>query len=182
MPITRGAWVASVIFNDPPKPPPDDVPDLKSDDKTLQKEGLTVREKFKQHSSDPKCVSCHNKIDPFGFALENYDAIGKWRIVDTDSSSPIDSSGALPDGTAFVGPAALKQVLLENRQYDVVMTVIDKLLTYSLGRGIDHTDAPAMRKIMRDSAPSEFRLSSIIKAIIESTPFQMRRAPSHVDL
>ena len=143
---------------------------------------MSMRDQMEQHRANPVCASCHKVMDPLGFALENYDAIGKWRTVDTDSSSPIDSSGALPDGTAFVGPAALKQVLLENRQYDVVMTVIDKLLTYSLGRGIDHTDAPAMRNIMRESAPNEYRLSSIIKAIIESTPFQMRRAPSHVDL
>jgi hypothetical protein len=179
-PTIRGKWILENILGAPPPPPPANVPGLR--DKNDEGKVMSMRDQMEQHRANPVCASCHKVMDPLGFALENYDAIGKWRIVDTDSSSPIDSSGALPDGTAFVGPAALKQVLLENRQYDVVMTVIDKLLTYSLGRGIDHTDAPAMRKIMRDSAPSEFRLSSIIKAIIESTPFQMRRAPSHVDL
>ena len=121
-------------------------------------------------------------MDPLGFALENYDATGKWRTVDAASKSTIDSSGALPDGTPFEGLGGLKQVLVEERQYDFVMNVIEKLLTYALGRGIEHTDAPAMRKIMKQSEQNNYQLSSIILGIIESMPFQMRRAPGHDDI
>jgi len=179
-PTIRGKWILENILGAPPPPPPPNVPGLRDTNDAGQV--LTMREQMEQHRGNPVCASCHKVMDPLGFALENYDAIGKWRTIDAASRSPIDSSGALPDGTAFEGPAALRQVLLEKRQHDFLMTVIEKMLTYSLGRGIEHTDAPAMREIMRKTAPSEYRMSSLIKAIIESTPFQMRSAPGHVDI
>jgi hypothetical protein len=179
-PTIRGKWILENILGAPPPPPPANVPGLR--DKNDAGKVLTMREQMEQHRANPVCASCHKVMDPLGFALENYDAIGKWRTVDAASNSPIDPTGALPDGTAFSGPSGLREVLTEKRSYDFIMTVIEKLLTYSLGRGIEYIDAPAMREIMEQSAPDEYRLSSIIKAIIESTPFQMRRVPSNADL
>jgi hypothetical protein len=121
-------------------------------------------------------------MDPLGFALENYDAIGKWRTVDGDSAAAIDASGALPDGTTFEGPLELKQVLMEKRQYDFVFTVIEKMLTYALGREILHTDAPVIRSVMEETASEQHSLSSMILAIVNSTPFQSRRAPNRDDI
>lgn len=178
-PTIRGKWILENILGAPPPPPPPNVPGLRAtnDDGKV----LNMREQMEQHRANPVCASCHKVMDPLGFALENYDAIGTWRTIDAASHSLIDATGALPDGTEFAGPDGLRQALLEKRRYDFVMTVIEKMLTYSLGRGIDHADAPAMRTIMRESASSDYRLSSIIRSVIQSTPFQMRRAPDNVD-
>lgn len=179
-PTIRGKWILQNILGAPPPPPPANIPALR----VTNDEGkvLNMRQQMEQHRANPVCASCHKVMDPLGFALENYDAIGTWRTIDAASKAPIDASGSLPDGTPFIGLAGLKEVLLEKRQYDFVMTAIERMLTYSLGRGIDHQDAPAMRAIMRQSEPDNYRLSSIILAIIESMPFQMRRAPSHDDI
>ena len=179
-PTIRGKWILDNILAAPPPPPPAFVPGLR--DKNDEGKVLNMRQQMEQHRANPVCAACHKVMDPLGFALENYDAIGSWRTIDAASNSPIDASGALPDGTLFEGPAGLREVLLEKRQYDFIMNVIEKLLTYSLGRGVEFTDAPAMREIMRKSLSNDYRFSSIIKAIIESTPFQMRRAPNHADL
>jgi hypothetical protein len=112
-------------------------------------------------------------MDPLGFALENFDAIGKWRATGLDGE-PIDASGTLPDGSAFVGPAELRDLLLSRRE-EFVSTATEKLLTYALGRGLEYYDAPAVRAIMRDAAPNDYRWSSIILGIAKSAPFQMRR-------
>jgi hypothetical protein len=179
-PTIRGKWVLENILGAPPPPPPANVPGLREEND--QGQVLNMRQQMEQHRANPVCASCHKVMDPLGFALENYDAIGKWRSIDAASHSAIDSSGALPDGTPFVGPVELRRVLIENRQEDFVLTTIEKLLTYALGRGIDHRDAPVMRTIMRQSAPDDYRLSSMIMAIVESTPFQMRTARSHDDI
>jgi len=127
------------------------------------------------------CASCHKVMDPLGFALENFDAIGKWRTLDAASNSTIDASGSLPDGTTFEGFEGLREVLLEKRRDDFVLTVVEKLLTYALGRELEHTDVPAMRTIMKETAP-DYQLSTMIKSIINSTPFLMRRTPTHDDI
>jgi len=179
-PTIRGKWILQNILGAPPPPPPANIPALRN----TNDEGkvLNMRQQMEQHRANPVCATCHKVMDPLGFALENYDAIGTWRTIDTASKESIDASGALPDGTPFIGLAGLKEVLLEKRQYDFIMTAIERMLTYSLGRGIDHQDAPAMRAIMRQSEPDNYRLSSIIMAVIQSMPFQMRRAPSHDDI
>ncbi|MDH3533002.1 MAG: DUF1592 domain-containing protein, partial [Gammaproteobacteria bacterium] len=179
-PTIRGKWVLENILGAPPPPPPPNVPGLR--DRNDAGKVLTMRAQMEQHRANPVCAGCHKAMDPLGFALENYDAIGKWRTIDAASRSPIDASGALPDGTPFEGLGGLREALLEKRRYDFVMTVIEKMLTYALGRGIDHADAPAMRAVMQRAAPDNYRMSSIIQAIIESTPFQMRSVPSHVDI
>jgi len=177
-PVIRGKWVLENILGAPPPAPPADVPGLR--DKNDDGKVLTMREQMEQHRANPVCASCHKVMDPLGFALENYDAIGKWRTIDAASSSPIDATGSLPDGASFEGPSGLREVLLAKRQDDFILTVIEKLLTYALGREIRHTDAPVIRKIMRETEADEHRLSSIILSIIESAPFQMRRLSNHV--
>ena len=179
-PTIRGKWILENILSAPPPPPPPNVPSLRQEND----EGkiLNMRQQMELHRANPVCASCHKPMDPLGFALENYDAIGKWRTVDAASGSAIDASGTLPDGTPFVGLAELREVLIEKRQQDFILTAIEKMLTYALGRGIDHNDAPIMRSVMRESAPDDYRLSSIIMAIVKSTPFQMRRMPSRDDV
>jgi mono/diheme cytochrome c family protein len=173
-PTIRGKWILENILGAPPPPPPADIPALR--EKNEEGKVLNMRQQMEQHRANPVCASCHKAMDPLGFALENYDAIGNWRTMDAASGTPIDTSGVLPDGTEFNGLDGLRKALLEKRQEDFILTTIEKLLTYALGRGIDYHDAPVMRDIMHQSAPNEYRLSSMIKAIVESTPFKTRRA------
>jgi hypothetical protein len=171
-PVLRGKWILENILGTPPPPPPPDIPELierSSDGKVLP-----MRERMAQHRDNPVCASCHGQMDPLGLALENFDAIGRWRVVD-ESDTPIDASGTLPDRTGFQGPAELRKVLM-GRADDFVVTLTDKLLTYALGRGLEYYDAPAVRHIKRESARTNYRFASLIMAIVESTPFQMRQA------
>ena len=128
---------------------------------------------MEQHRDNPSCMICHARMDPLGFALENFDGIGGWRT--TDANVPIDASGVLPDGTSFEGPAGLRQVLL-SRSEEFVTNVTKKLLTYALGRGAEYYDAPAIRRIVREAAADDYRWSSLIMGVVKSTPFQMRRS------
>jgi mono/diheme cytochrome c family protein len=172
-PTIRGKWLLENIFGAPPPPPPPNVPSLQEEEGSGGKV-LTMRERLEHHRANPVCAACHNRMDPLGFALENFDALGKWRTVEGDT--PIDSSGQLPDGTRFQGPAELREILLARRE-QFVITVTEKLLTYALGRGLEHYDQPVVRKIVRDSASNGYRWSSLIVGIVNSTPFQMRRSP-----
>jgi hypothetical protein len=179
-PVIRGKWILENILGAPPPPPPPNVPSLRQENE--EGKVLNMREQMEQHRANPVCASCHKVMDPLGFALENYDAIGNWRTIDAASGSPIDASGTLPDGTPFVGLRELREVLIAKRQEDFVLTTIEKLLTYALGREITYQDAPVMRSIMQQSAPDDYRLSSIIMAVVESAPFQMRRVPDRDDV
>jgi len=125
------------------------------------------------HRANPTCAACHARMDPIGFALENYDGVGKWR--DKDAGSPIDVSGKLPGGVQFEGAPGLKKILVSNYRDQFEDTVTEKLLTYALGRGLEYYDRPAVRSIMRQAARDNFRISALIGAIVKSTPFQMRR-------
>lgn len=176
-PTIRGKWILENILGSPPPPPPANVPGLRAENDDGKM--LNMRQQMEQHRANPICASCHKAMDPLGFALENYDAIGTWRTVDAASGSPIDASGALPDGTPFTGLAELREVLVANRSEDFILTTIERIMTYALGRGIDHRDGPVMRAVMREAEPDDYRLSSIITAIVQSTPFQMRRIPNH---
>jgi hypothetical protein len=169
-PTIRGKWLLENILGAPPPPPPPNVPSLKPKDD--QGKVLSVRESLEAHRANPVCASCHARMDPLGFALENFDAVGKWRTV--DAGTTIDSSGALPDGTKFNGPGELRKILLR-RPEEFVTTVTERLLTYALGRGVEYYDQPAIRKIVREAAPSEHRWSALVVGIVNSTPFQMRR-------
>jgi mono/diheme cytochrome c family protein len=170
-PVTRGKWVLENLLGTPPPPPPPNVPFLK--EQGAGDKILTMRERMEQHRANPICASCHKLMDPLGFALENFDGIGKWRTA--EGGTPIDSSGILPDGTPFQGPAELRKALLTKRE-GFVTTVTEKLLTYALGRGLEYYDAPAVRKITREAAPQDYRWSSLILGIVGSTPFQQRRS------
>ncbi|MGY8813814.1 MAG: DUF1592 domain-containing protein [Gammaproteobacteria bacterium] len=179
-PTIRGKWILENILGAPPPPPPANVPGLR--DKNDAGVILTMRERMEQHRENPVCASCHKVMDPLGFALENYDAIGKWRTTDSASSAAIDSTGALPDGTAFEGPVGLRSVLMEKRQNDFIFTTVEKLMTYALGREIMHTDAPIIRSIIKETKPDEHSLSSLIMSVINSTPYQMRRVSNRDDI
>jgi hypothetical protein len=135
----------------------------------------TVRARMEEHRRNAVCASCHVRMDPLGFALENFDAIGRWR--GRSDGVPIDSSGVLPDGTAFEGVPGLRTLLVSHRQ-EFLQTVSQKLLTYAIGRSPEYYDMPAIRKIQRESAAQDYRWSAVILAVIQSTPFQMRRAES----
>ncbi len=137
---------------------------------------LSMRERMVQHRTNPVCATCHTMMDPLGLALEHFDAIGRWRDK-SESNEPIDASGTMPDGTSFNGPRELRQALLGNPDR-FVATFTEKLLTYALGRGLTHYDAPAVRAVTRMAAQHEYRLSSVVMGIVTSPSFQMRRSPS----
>jgi len=170
-PTIRGKWVLQQVLGTPPPPPPPNVPSLKDDVTT---KNLTMRQRMELHRSNPTCAACHRMMDPLGFALENFDGLGQWRNTVGYGTEKIDSSGALPDGTTFDGPAGLRDVLMTKKGM-FVETFTEQFLTYALGRGVEQYDHPVLRKITREAASDNYRWSSIILGIVNSTPFQMRR-------
>jgi len=170
-PTIRGKWVLQQVLGTPPPPPPPNVPSLKDDQTT---KNLTMRQRMELHRSNPTCAACHRMMDPLGFALENFDGLGQWRETVGYGTDKIDSSGALPDGTTFDGPAGLRNVLMTKKDM-FVETFTEQFLTYALGRGVEQYDHPVLRKITREAASDNHRWSSIILGIVNSTPFQMRR-------
>ena len=172
-PVLRGKWLLENIFGTPPPPPPADVPALP--ERGADGEHATVRERLEAHRRSPACAGCHASIDPLGFTLESFDATGAWRAV--DEGAAIDPSAVLPDGTRIAGLAGLRE-LLHDRREQFVRTVTEKLLTYALGRGIEHYDMPAVRGIVREAAENDYRWSAIVLGIARSAPFQMRSSQS----
>jgi hypothetical protein len=181
-PVLRGKWVLDNILGMSPPPPPANVPPLEESEHTSR---MTMRQRMELHRANPTCAGCHARMDPIGFALDNFDAIGKWRndesVMSWDldgvkiTSVPIDASGRLPDGTKFKGVVELRKILLSNPE-QFATTLTEKLLTYSLGRGVEYYDQPSIRKIVRGSASSNYRWSALIQGIVKSSPFQMRAA------
>jgi hypothetical protein len=169
-PVIRGKWILNNVLGAPPPDPPADVPAL-SEQRT-QTRAPTMRERMAQHRNNPMCSNCHTMIDPAGFALENFDATGRWRIVD-ESFNPIDATGALPDGRKFDGVAELRAALAA-RPERFVNTLTEKLLTYALGRGLEYYDMPAVRTILKDAAPDGYRMHAIVAGVVRSYPFQFR--------
>ena len=167
-PVIRGKWILENILGTPVPPPPDNVPALK--DNTVAA-SLSVRERLAQHRANPACASCHDIMDPVGFSLENFDAVGRWREM--EEGKLVDASGGLPYGDPYTGVGGLEQGLLARPEL-FVSTMTEKLLTYAIGRGIEPHDTPAIRKIVRDVSENDFRFSSLILGIVNSTPFQMR--------
>jgi len=171
--VLRGKWILDNLLAAPPPPPPPDIPALqsKSDGKALN-----AREQLALHSEDPACASCHSKMDPLGLALEKYDAVGKFRLM--DAGRPIDVSATMPNGKMFEGLYGLQSVLLERKE-QFANAFTQRLLTYALGRGLEASDQPKVRAIVRSAAQDDYRIRSIIAAIITSEPFNYRRAPIH---
>ncbi len=170
-------------MGNPPAPPPANVPELKSNNNVNGKV-LSMRERMAIHRENPVCASCHAVIEPTGFALENFDAVGVWRDVDntpavpwvrTEGSAAIDASGKLPDGTMFNGPTELRMALLTKPER-FVTTITEKLMIYALGRGVEYYDLPVIRSIVHDSERNNYRFSTIVLDIVNSQPFQMRRS------
>jgi hypothetical protein len=169
-PVIRGKWVLENLLGTPPPPPLPDVPALK--DNTVAAT-LSVRERLAEHRANAACASCHNMMDPVGFSLENFDAVGRWRTL--EDGKPVDASGGLPDGSKFAGVSGLESGLL-NRPDVFAVTLTEKLMTFALGRGVEYYDGPAIRKIVREAQAADYRFSSIILGITKSTPFTMRKA------
>ena len=173
-PVLRGKWVLENLLGAPPPEPPPDVPTL--EEESADGEKLSMRQAMVQHRENPACAVCHSAMDPIGFSLENFDAVGAWRET-SEAGTPIDSSGTLPGGISFDGPTGLRDLLLD-RPADFVGTATEKLMGYALGRGLEYYDAPTGRQIVRDAAGDDYRWSSIILGIVKSTAFQMRRSDS----
>lgn len=169
-PVKRGRWVLEQVLGSPPPPPPPDVPELEEDhDATI---GTTLRERLEQHREDPACANCHAKMDPIGFALENYNAIGAFRTKEGELK--IDTTAELPDGTAFDGIADLKQILKDRKQ-QFVRCLTEKMLTYALGRGLEYYDRPTVDRIVAELEAEGYRSSVLITEIVKSDPFRLRR-------
>jgi hypothetical protein len=164
----RGRWLLANMLGAPPPPPPPDIPALQEAGHEGQPRSL--RERMEMHRKNPVCSSCHQRMDPLGFALENFDAVGKWRTVSDDA--PIDPSASFPDGTRFEGIAGLRTLLVSHKE-DFGRTLTGKLLAFAIGRGLDHHDMPVIRRIVRDAAPADYSWSSIVTGIVKSTPFSM---------
>ena len=171
--VGRGKWILEHLLGAPPPPPPPNVSTALPDN-TPGGKVVSMRERMAQHRANAVCANCHARMDPLGFALENFDATGQWRTQ--EGYQPIDASAVLSDGTTFDGPAGLRTWLISHPE-QIVTTATEKLLTYALGRGVEYYDAPAVRTITRRAARSNYSLSSLIVGVAESVPFQMRRAP-----
>ena len=169
--VTRGKWVLENVLGVPPPDPPPNVPALEENDG--RSAPTSLRERMEQHRSNPVCASCHQMIDPLGFALENYDATGGWR--DLDDGLPVDASSEMADGRRIDGPRQFREFLVTERGDAFVQTVTEKLLTYALGRGLEYYDMPTVRELMRQAERDDYRWSSLVLGIVRSDAFQMRR-------
>jgi mono/diheme cytochrome c family protein len=173
-PVIRGKWILENILNSPPPPPPNGVSDL---DESAVGTSASLREQLEKHRANAVCASCHSRMDPLGFALENYDAIGQWRVK--DGKFPIDATGQLPDGRKFEGATGLADILMSNPDA-FAQAVTEKMLTYALGRGLEPFDRIAVKKIVGGMAANQYRFSSLVLGVVNSLPFQERRSIQNV--
>jgi hypothetical protein len=169
-PVKRGKWVLENLLGAAPPPPPPDVPDLDGPGRKLTG---SLRQRMEQHRENPSCATCHERMDPIGFGLENYDAIGAWR--NRDAGVPIDPAGRLATGETFKGASDLSQMLMKKKRDEFVQCLSEKLLTYALGRGTEYYDRPAIEQIARNTAKNRYKFTSLIMEVVRSVPFQMRR-------
>jgi len=168
-PVLRGKWILENLLGAPPPPPPPNVPDL---EKSGNAEDLSIRERMVKHRANPACAVCHARMDPYGFGLENFDAIGRWRASEGDGK-PIDASDTLPDGTKFNGPSELRAAIVSHPE-EFIKTFTRKLLTYAVGRGLEYYDEPAVRHVAGQAARDGYTFSSIVVGIVTSDPFRMK--------
>jgi hypothetical protein len=168
-PVKRGKWILENILGTPPPPPPPDVPELSEGRRSAG--GGSLRTRLEQHRANPACASCHARMDPLGFGLENFDGIGAWR--ERDGNLAIDASGTLPDGQKFNGPRELKAYLKTQRR-EFTHCLAEKLLTYALGRGLEATDRPTVGALVEATARRDYKLSALVEQIVGSEPFLKR--------
>jgi hypothetical protein len=169
-PVNRGKFVLNEVLGDPPPPPPPVVPFLPADEH--QADGLSPRQRLERHRKDPSCASCHARMDPLGFALENYDGVGAWR--DEFAGAKVDAAGQLPDGTAIDGVLGLKRLITEDRPWRFGQTLAEKMLSYALSRALEPSDAEAVDSIVNRLMLRDARMRELILAIVESFPFRYR--------
>jgi hypothetical protein len=170
--VLRGKWILENILGTPVPAPPPNVPPLK--DNSGSAKAQSMRALMEEHRKNPACATCHKIMDPLGFSLENFDATGAWRTV--EKAGPIDASGQLADGTKVNGPVELRKALMRHPE-QFVGTFTQKLMTYALGRGLEYYDMPVVREITRNAASDDYRFSSIVLGIVQSVPFEMKKAP-----
>ncbi|HLK48556.1 MAG TPA: DUF1592 domain-containing protein [Bryobacteraceae bacterium] len=173
-PVRRGQWILENITGTPPAPPPPSVSALLKDNKVGEKVFKTVRERMAEHRNQTTCNACHGIMDPLGFALENLDAVGRWRNIEMFAGTPIDATGNLPDGTKLAGPDDLRGALMRKPE-QFAQTFTEKLMTYALGRRLEYYDMPTVRKIVRNAAADNYRFSSLVMGIVASDPFQFKK-------
>jgi hypothetical protein len=176
-PVLRGKWLLSNILGTPPPPPPPNVPTLEEEDSVG--ETATVRQRLEAHRSNAVCAACHIRMDPLGFGLENYDAIGAWRS--DDGEFPVDSSGELPDGQSFEKPSELKQIL-RGADREFAGSLTEKIMTYALGRGVGGQDRIVVNRVVSDIAKDDYRFEDLVVGIVQSEPFRLRRSESEEQL
>jgi hypothetical protein len=169
-PVLRGKYVLENLLASPPPPPPPNVPSLKTEG-AASGETLSLRDAMVQHRANPACASCHARMDPIGFAMESFDAVGQWRSE--DAGKAIDVKSTLTDGTVVDGMAGVKNLILRDPDR-FAGAVTEKLLMYAIGRNVQYFDAPAVRKIVRDAAPGDYKFSALVLGVAQSAPFQMR--------
>jgi len=176
-PVLRGAWIQERILGSPPPSPPPDVPDLA--DNKRGEPPRTLRERLEQHRANPTCYSCHGVMDPLGFALENFNAVGQYRSIDPDTRGPIDASGTLPDGTPVANAGDLRRALAKHPE-KFVQALTENLLTFALGRTLDYRDMPVVREIVRNAEKDDYRFEAIVRGVVQSDAFRERDEGSNL--
>jgi len=172
-PVLRGAWVQERLLGSPPPAPPPDVPDLA--DNKRGEPPRTLRARLEQHRENPTCFSCHGVMDPLGFALEHFNAVGQYRSIDPDTRTPVDASGTLPDGTPVANASDLRNALAKHPE-KFVQSLTESLVTFALGRKLDYRDMPMVREIVRRAEKDDYRFESIVLGVVESRAFREREA------
>jgi hypothetical protein len=175
-PVLRGAWILDRLLGAPPPEPPLNVPTLPENRRGQP--ARTLRARLEQHRASPTCAACHGVMDPLGFALENFNAVGQYRDNDPDTLTPIDPTGLLPDGTMIKGPGDLRRALVDRPDHQFVQALTENLMTYALGRSLDYHDMPTVRRIVRDAAKDNYRFKSIVMGVISSDAFRKREVDS----
>src|SRR4029077_18893547 len=171
-PVLRGAWILDRLLGTPPSDPPLNVPTLPENKRGQP--AKTLRARLEQHRANPTCFACHGVMDPLGFALENFNAVGQYRANDPDPLTPIDTVGQLPDGTPIKGPDDLRRALVERPDHQFVQALTENLLTYALGRSLAYSHMPTVPRIVRQSAPDNYRFKSIVLGVVSSDAFRKR--------
>jgi hypothetical protein len=175
-PVVRGAWILDRLLGTPPSDPPLNVPSLPENRRGQP--AKTLRARLEQHRANPTCFACHGVMDPLGFALENFNAVGQYRANDPDTFTPIDTAGQLPDGTPITGADDLRRQLVERPDHQFVQAFTENLMAYALGRSLDYRDMPTVRRIVRQSAADNYRVKAIVLGIIASDAFRKREGDS----